>query len=83
MSVPFRHGYDAIAREREIRLLSGTSGAPACEVRAPFVPEFARLGMGAKIGAYLTVLTESNVRGMLRRKDAAASRVSAAAVVGR
>ncbi len=35
--------------------------------RSP-APEVARLTIGAKVGSYLAVLTESNVRGMLRRK---------------
>lgn len=38
------------------------------KVRALFAAEFARLKIGAKVGSYLAVLTESNVRGMLRRK---------------
>jgi hypothetical protein len=56
------------AHEREIRSLSDRSGAPPTEVRALFAAEFARLKIGAKVGSYLRVLTESNVRGMLRRK---------------
>ena len=32
----------------------------------------ARLGMGAKVGPYLAVLTTSNIRAMLRRKSKAA-----------
>ena len=78
MSAPFRHDHDPVAHEREIRSLSGSSGASLAEVRALFVPEFTRLEMGAKVGSYLTVLTESNVRGMLRRKAR-----PAAAIAGR
>jgi hypothetical protein len=45
---------------------------PSTEVRALYVAEFARLKIGAKVGSYLAVLTQSNVRGMLRRKTLAA-----------
>jgi hypothetical protein len=65
-----------IAHDREIRSLSDRAGAAETEVRTLFVSEFARLKMGATVGAYLTVLTTSNVRGMLRRK---AARLAAAA----
>jgi hypothetical protein len=68
MSAPFQHRYDPAANGRAIQSLSDRSGAAPAEVRDLFVPEFSRLKMGAKVGAYLTVLTESNVRGMLRRK---------------
>jgi hypothetical protein len=44
-----------------------------------FVAEFARLKIGAKIGSYLSVLTQSNVRGMLRRKTLEAEAARAAA----
>jgi hypothetical protein len=44
-----------------------------------FVAEFARLKIGAKIGSYLSVLTQSNVRGMLRRKTLAAEAARAPA----
>jgi hypothetical protein len=56
------------SHEREIRSLSTRTAIPPDEVRALFAHEFARLGMGAKVGTYLTVLTTSNVRAMLRRK---------------
>ena len=61
-----------VAHDREIQALSDRSGAPPTEVRALFAAEFARLKIGAKVGSYLAVLTESNVRGMLRRKTLAA-----------
>jgi hypothetical protein len=67
-----RRRASAVAHEREIRPPSDRSGAPPTEVRALFVAEFARLKIGAKIGSYLSVLTQSNVRGMLRRKTLAA-----------
>jgi hypothetical protein len=57
-----------VAHEREVQALSDRSGAPPTEVRALFAAEFARLKIGARVGSYLAVLTESNVRGMLRRK---------------
>jgi hypothetical protein len=55
------------AHEREIKSLSHKTGATPSEVRALFAVEFARLKIGAKVASYLAVLTESNVRGMLRR----------------
>jgi hypothetical protein len=67
MSAPFQHRYDPAEHERTIQSLIRRSGAAPAEVRALFAPEFSRLKMGAKVGAYLTVLTESNVRAMLRR----------------
>jgi len=57
-----------VTHEREVQSLSESSGAPPAAVRALFAAEFARLKVGAKVGSYLAVLTESNVRGMLRRK---------------
>ena len=70
MSPSFPPPASATAHDREIRSLSDDAGATETEVRPLFVSEFARLKMGAKVGAYLTVLTTSNVRGMLRRKAA-------------
>lgn len=61
---------DPPADEREIRSLSDRSGVELRHVRALFDHEFARLGMGAKVGSYLAVLTSSNVRAMLRRAAA-------------
>jgi hypothetical protein len=68
MSSPFLYGHRPITHERQIRSLSDRSDAPPWEVRALFNAELARLQMGAKVGSYLAVLTESNVRGMLSRK---------------
>jgi len=55
------------ADEREIRSLSNRSGVEVGQVRVLFRDELARLGMGAKVGSYLAVLTTANVRGMLLR----------------
>jgi hypothetical protein len=68
MSAPIRKHDNPAAHEREIRSLSVSSGTSPAEVRALFMPELARLKIGAKVGSYLAVLTQSNVRGMLRRK---------------
>ena len=67
MKAPFEHDGPE-PDERQIRCLSDQSGVPLLHVRQLFRHELARLGMGAKIGSYLAVLTASNVRGMLRRK---------------
>jgi hypothetical protein len=72
-----------VPHDREIQLLSDRSGAPPTEVRALFVAEFARLKIGAKVGSYLAVLTQSNVRGMLRRKTLAAEAARTAADLSR
>ena len=66
MNTPFNH--DLEPDERVVRSLSAGSGVPLVQVRTLFRHELKRLGMGAKIGSYLAVLTASNVRGMLRRK---------------
>ena len=68
MSSPFLKGHKPVTHERQIRALSDSSDAPPSQVRALFDAELARLQMGAKVGSYLSVLTESNVRGMLRRE---------------
>jgi hypothetical protein len=67
MTRPFE-GHDPSADERDVRFLSAESGMEAGQVRDLFRHERARLGMGAKVGHYLTVLTASNVRGMLKRR---------------
>ena len=74
MKAPSEH-HDPEPNEREVRSLSGQSGIPLVEVRTLFRQEARRLGMGAKVGSYLAVLTTSNVRGMLRRR----ARLAAAA----
>jgi len=74
MKAPSEH-HDPEPNERAIRSLSDQSGIPLVEVRTLFRHEARRLGMGAKVGSYLAVLTTSNVRGMLRRR----ARLAAAA----
>ena len=76
MGTSFQPHSSGGAHESEIRSLSDRAGATEIEVRTLFVSEFARLKMGAKVSSYLTVLTTSSVRGMLRRK---AARLAAAA----
>jgi hypothetical protein len=50
--------------------LRNRTGAPLAEVRSLFAQEFSRLELGAKVRSYLSILTVSNVRTMLRRKGA-------------
>ena len=57
-SLPER-GKEAVRQERAISSLRGRTGAPLVEVRR----------LGAKVRSYLSVLTASNVRALLRRKD--------------
>jgi hypothetical protein len=71
--------YDPAPHGRAIQFLCDRTGAAPAEVRDLVGSEFSRLKMGAKVGAYLTVLTESNVRAMLRRK----ARLSERRVVAR
>ena len=59
---------DPVPHGRAIQSLCKLTGAEPAEVRDLFGSEFSRLEMGAKVGTYLTVLTESNVRATLRRK---------------
>ena len=60
--------YDAARHWRAIKSLCDRSGATPEEVRDLFGSEMLRLKVGAKVGAYLAVLTEANVRAVLRRK---------------
>jgi ribosomal protein L34E len=69
MSSLFEAGKDALRHERAVSLLCDRTGAPLVEVRRLFAQEFSRLELGAKVRSYLGVLTASNVRAMLRRKD--------------
>ena len=66
MKAPFNY-FISEPDERAIRLLSDQSGVPLGQVRTLFRNELRRIGMGAKVGSYLAVLTASSVRGMLRR----------------
>lgn len=68
-SLPER-GKEAVRHERAISSLRDCTGAPVVEVRGLFAQEFSRLELGAKVRSYLSVLTASNVRAMLRRKGA-------------
>ena len=60
--------YDPAPHGRAIQSLCDRTGAAPALVRHLFGCEFSRLEMGAKVGAYLAVLTESNVRAMLKRR---------------
>jgi hypothetical protein len=66
-SLPER-GKEAVRQERAISAVRDHTGAPLVEVRRLFAQEFSRLELGAKVRSYLSVLTASNVRAMLRRK---------------
>jgi hypothetical protein len=70
MSAPLERGNESARDERAISSLRDGSGAPLVEVRRLFAQEFSRLELGAKVRSYLSVLTASNVRAMLRRKGA-------------
>jgi hypothetical protein len=70
MSSPLERGKEAVRHERAINSLRDRTGAPLVEVRRLFAQEFSRLELGAKVRSYLSVLTASNVRAMLRRKGA-------------
>lgn len=66
----FEPDKEAVRHERAVSSLCERSGAPLAEVRSLFAQELSRLELGAKVRSYLAVLTTSNVRAMLRRKDA-------------
>jgi hypothetical protein len=70
MSPLLEPGKEAFRHERAMSSLCDRTGAPLAEVRNLFAQEFSRLELGAKVRSYLTVLTASKVRAMLRRKDA-------------
>lgn len=61
---------EAVRHERAMSSLSDRTGTPLAEVRNLFAEEFSRLAPGAKVRSYLTILTASKVRAMLRRKSA-------------
>jgi len=50
------------------RFSSDRRGRAPSEVSGPVGSEFPQIKMGAQVGAYRAVLTESNARAMLRRK---------------
>lgn len=68
MSSLFEPDNEAARHERAISALRKHSDVPLAEVRSLFAQEFARLELGAKVRSYLSILTTSNVRAMLRRK---------------
>jgi hypothetical protein len=68
MSPLFDSDKEAVRHESAIKSLRNRSGAPLAEVRSLFAQEFSRLEVGAKVRSYLSILTASNVRTMLRRK---------------
>jgi hypothetical protein len=68
MNLLLERDKDAVRHERAISSLRNRTGAPLSEVRSLFAQEFSRLELGAKVRSYLSVLTASNVRAMLRRK---------------
>ena len=70
MSPLFEPSKETVRHERAMSSLSDRTGAPLAEVRSLFAQEFSRLELGAKVRSYLAVLTTSNVRALLRRKDA-------------
>jgi hypothetical protein len=70
MSSLFDSDKDAVRHERAINSLRNRTGAAPAEVRSLFAQEFSRLELGAKVRSYLSILTTSKVRTMLRRKGA-------------
>jgi hypothetical protein len=70
MSSLSERGKESARNERIIASLGDRTGVPLAVVRGLFAREFSRLELGAKVRSYLSVLTASNVRAMLRRKGA-------------
>ena len=70
MSSLFDSDKEAVGHESAISSLCKRTGAPLVEVRSLFAQEFSRLELGANVRSYLSILTASNVRRMLRRKGA-------------
>jgi hypothetical protein len=68
MNLRIESDQDAARHERAIGWLRERTGAPLADVRRLFAREFLRLEVGAKVRSYLSVLTVSNVRAILRRK---------------
>jgi hypothetical protein len=65
-------GKEAASHERAIGSLRDRAGALLVEFRRLFAPELSRLELRAKVRPYLSVVTVSNVRAILRRKGAVA-----------
>lgn len=70
MSSLLERGQESVRNERVIGALRDRTGFPLAVVRGLFAREFARLERDAKVRSYLSVLTASNVRAMLRRNGA-------------
>jgi hypothetical protein len=68
MSSPVDRDKEAVRHERAISSLRSRTGAPLAVVRSLFAQELSRLELGAKVRSYLSVLTASSVRTILRRK---------------
>ncbi len=68
MGSPSERAKESARNERIIGSLRDRTGVPLAVVRDLFVQEFSRLELGAKVRSYLSVLTASNVRAMLRRR---------------
>jgi hypothetical protein len=75
MSSLFDSDKEAVRHESVISSLRNRTGAPLAEVRSLFAQEFSRLELRAKVRSYLSILTASNVRTMLRRKGCSATEV--------
>jgi hypothetical protein len=67
--------YDPAGHPLATRFLSDRTGTASAEAGGPVGSELPRIKMGAKVGAYWAVLTESNTRAMLRRKVRLSARV--------
>ena len=71
MSSLLERNKETVRHERVISSLRNRTGAPLVEVRRLFAQEFSRLELRAKVRSYLSVLTASNVRNILRLTDKA------------
>ena len=67
---------DAARHWRAARSVYDRTGMAPAEADGPVVLEFPRVKMGAKVGAYFAVLTESSARAMLRRKARLSARTA-------
>jgi hypothetical protein len=74
MNASLETRYDPASHGRAIQSLCDRTGAASAEVRDLFGSEFSRLEMGARVGAYRAVLTESNARAILQRRARATVR---------
>ena len=67
--------YDPAGHRLATRFSSDRASRVPAEVGGPVGSEFSPIKMGANVGTYLAVLTESNTRAMLRRKVRLSARV--------